>query len=362
MKVRAPQVGCWVSILLCAAALTGCSSGSSSSDLRVPPGAVSLNGGGSTFSSVLFDRWFTVYHDSHPNTFIKYASVGSGEGVRRFIGKNVPDEDKVDFGASDSAMSDAELSETGNNTLMLPVTAGCVVLAYNLPGFHGDLKLSRAAYAGIFLGEITNWNDPMIAQPNPGVNLPDLTIAPVVRSDGSGTTFAFTGNLAAINDTWKGKFGQATLVNWPGKAMRGKGNEGVASTIQNASGSIGYVGFEFARRLGLDMAALENREGKFVQPSDQSCAAGLSTAQLPDNLRVFVPDPSGADSYPIVTFSWVLLRKSYPNSQTATALRELFRWCLQDGQRYASQVGYLPLPPAVAEKALSALNNAALGG
>jgi phosphate transport system substrate-binding protein len=363
MKMSAWHAGGIFSILICLSTLTGCSGPEgSSAENKVPAGSISLAGGGSTFSSVLFNRWFTAYHDTHPGTFIKYASVGSGEGVRRFIGKNVAEEDKVDFGASDAAMSDAEIAETDNNTLMVPITAGCVVLAYNLPGFHGELKLSREAYAGIFLGEVKNWNDPIIARSNPDAKLPDLSIATVVRQDGSGTTFAFTGNLAAISDKWHGRFGQATLANWPGNAMRGKGNEGIASLIQNSSGSIGYVGFEFARRLGLNMAALENKEGKFLEPSDQSCAAGLASVQLPDNLRLFVPDPVGPGSYPIVTLSWVLLRKSYSDPQTAAALRELFRWCLQDGQRYASQVGYVPLPAPVVERALTALNSTSSGG
>jgi len=360
---RAMRIVSIFAIVLYVPLLASCSnSNPSSAETKLPPGSISLTGGGSTFSAVLFDRWFTVYHDSHPNTFIKYASVGSGEGVRRFIGNGIADEDRVEFGASDSAMSDAELAQTNNETLMVPVTAGCVVLAYNLPGFHGDLKLSRTAYAGIFLGEIKNWNDPLIAQSNPGVKLPNLTIVTVVRLDSSGTTFAFTGNLSAINDKWRGQFGQATLVNWPGTAMRGKGNEGVAGLIQNSPGSIGYVGFEFARRLGSDMAGLENKEGKFVQPSEQSCATGLATANLPENLRVFVTDPAGAESYPIVTFSWVLLRKTYKDPQIAKALRDLFLWCLQDGQRYASQVGYVPVPAAVVEKALSALNAINPGG
>jgi len=205
VKVQAKQVAYMFSILLYGVIVTGCSSALSSGDGQPPPGSVSLSGGGSTFSSVLFNRWFAVYHDNHPNTFINYASVSSGEGVRRFIGKDVAQQDKVDFGASDAAMSDAELAQTDNNTLMLPVTAGCLGLAYNLSGFHGDLKLSRQAYAGIFLGDVTNWNDPIIARSNPDVKLPDLTIAPVVRLDSSGTTFAFTGNLAAINDKWRNK-------------------------------------------------------------------------------------------------------------------------------------------------------------
>jgi len=351
-----------LAVIVLVTLLASCSSSKpGASEAQLPAGSTLLTGAGSSFDAVLFKRWFTVYHDSHPNIFIKYASVGSGEGVRRFIGANVPQDQTVDFGASDAAMSDAELAQTNNNTLMVPVTSACVVLAYNLPNFHGDLKLSRQAYAGIFLGEIKNWNDPLIAKSNPGLRLPNLTIVTAVRQDGSGTTFAFTNNLAAINDRWRSLFGPATLVNWPGNAMRANGNEGVASLIQKSQGSIGYVGYEFANRIGLDMAALENKDGKFIQPSQQSCEDGLSTAELPENLRAFVPDPSGADSYPIVTFSWVLLRKGYKDP-TASALRDLFRWCLQDGQRYASQVGYVPLPAPVVEKALAAVNAISPGG
>jgi len=327
----------------------------------IPAGSVVLKGAGATFPSLLYKRWFSAYHGIHPDTYIKYAAVGSGEGVRRFIGKNTPEEELVDFGASDAAMTDAQIAETNNNTLMVPATAGCVVLAYNLPGFQGDLKLSRKAYAGIFLGEIKNWNDPLIAQSNPGVKLPNLTIVTVVRLDSSGTTFAFTRNLDAISERWRGQFGPATLVNWPGDAMRAKGNEGVAGLIEKSVGSIGYVGYEFARRIGLRMAALENKDGKYVQPSEQSCAAALASVEMPENLRAFVPDPSGANAYPISTFSWVLLRKSYKDAQTAEAVRKFFQWSLQDGQRYASELGYVPLPASVVEKALAAVNSVTPG-
>ncbi len=323
---------------------------------QAPSGSFVLRGAGATFPSLLYKRWFTVYHDNHPDTFVKYAAVGSGEGVHRFIGKDVTPDEQVDFGASDAAMSDAQLAATDNSTLMVPATAGCVVLAYNLPGFQGELKLSRKAYAGIFLGEITNWNDPAIAQSNPGVKLPKLTIVTAVRQDGSGTTYAFTRNLDAVNEQWRSQFGPATLVNWPGNAMRAKGNEGVAGLIEKSAGSIGYVGYEFARRIGLDTATLENKDGKYVKASEQSCAGALATAELPANLRAFVPDPPGADSYPIVTFSWILLHKSYKDTQTADAIRKLFQWSLQDGQRYASELGYVPLPAAVSEKALAAVN------
>jgi len=321
-----------------------------------PPGSIVLNGAGATFPSLLYKRWFSAYHDIHPDTYVHYEAVGSGEGVRRFVGKNVSSQELVQFGASDAAMNDTQIADAGNDVLMIPATAGCVVLAYNLPGFSGELKLSRKAYSGIFLGQITNWSDPAIAQANPGVKLPKLTIVTAVRQDGSGTTFAFTRNLDAVNPTWRGQYGPATLVNWPGNAMRAKGNEGVAGLIEKSTGSIGYVGYEFARRLGLTMATLENKEGRYVKPSEQSCSAALATVELPDNLRIFVPDPSGADSYPIVTFSWILLRKSYKDSQTADAVRSLFQWSVQEGQHYSSELGYVPLPTNVVQKSLVALN------
>jgi phosphate transport system substrate-binding protein len=357
-------VGLIVAVFTLLALLAGCTSAkqvSADTQPQLPPGGILVKGAGSSFDAPLFKRWFTVYHDSHPNILVKYAAVGSGEGVRRFIGNNISPDQAIDFGASDAAMSDAQLAETNNTTLMVPVTSACVVLAYNLPGFHGDLKLSRQAYAGIFLGEIKTWNDPIIAKANPGVRLPNLTIVTIVRNDSSGTTFAFTNNLAAINDRFRSQFGPATLVNWPGNAMRANGNESVAGLIQKSEGSIGYIGYEFASRLGLDMAALENKEGDFVQPSQQSCENGLALAELPDNLRAFVPDPTGADSYPIVTFSWVLVRKGHED-QVAVPLRDLLRWCLQDGQRYASQLGYVPLPQPVVEKALRAVNGISPGG
>jgi phosphate transport system substrate-binding protein len=335
--------------------LAGCSRSEPEVQAKLPAGTILLNGAGATFPSVFYNRLFDAYHDSHPQIAIKYAAVGSGEGIRRFIGKNVEEKEKVDFGASDAAMSDAEIASTGDNTLMVPMTAGCVVLAYNLPGFNRELKLSRRAYAGIFLGEIKQWNDPLIAQSNPGVKLPNVTIATAVRLDGSGTTFAFTKNLDAVSEKWRSQFGPATLVDWPGNAMRAKGNEGVAGLIGNSEGAIGYVGYEFARKLGLKTAAIENKEGKYVKPSEESCRVALATTEMPENLRIFVPDPEGADSYPIVTFSWILLRKKY-DPETAKALRELFLWCLQDGQRYSVELGYIEVPLSVAEKARAALN------
>jgi phosphate transport system substrate-binding protein len=240
--------------------------------------------------------------------------------------------------------------------MLVPVVAGSVALAYNLPGVTGDLKLSRAALAGIFLGEITSWDDPRITASNPGLQLPRLAMVTVVRLDSSGTTFALTKHLDAISPEWRARHGAVTLVNGPGNAIRGKGNEGVAAMIQRSEGALGYVGYEFARQLGLKMALLENRDGQFVAPSPESASAGLADVALPDNLRAFVPDPAGRESYPIVTMTWILVHQQYPDPKKAAALKDLLAWCLRDGQSEAPKLGFVPLPPTVASKGLAALD------
>ena len=322
----------------------------------IPANATHLRGAGATFPSLLYRRWFSAYHGISQGTYVTYEAVGSSEGVRRFIGKSIPVEQSVDFAASDAAMSDAEIARADNNVLMIPATAGCVVLAYNLPGYTGELRLSRRTYTAIFEGDIKDWSDPQIARDNPGVKFPHLTITTVVRQDGSGTTFAFTRNLDTISDKWRARYGPATLVDWPGNAMRATGNQGVAGLIEESNGSIGYVGYEFARRIGLNFASLENKDAKYVKPSEQSCAKALATAVVPENLRMFVPDPPGPDSYPLVTFSWILLHKSYRDASTADEVRKVLQWSLQDGQRYASELGYVALPSEVATKALAAID------
>jgi len=351
-----------VAILFTLLFVAGCSdSASRPVEAPLPPGRMQLTGAGAMFPSALYKVWFEAYHSENPSTFIKYSAVGSGEGVRRFVGKNLQENEQVDFGASDAAMQDAELAQMDNRALMIPMTGGCVVLAYNLPGFKGQVRLSRRAYTGIFLGEIKKWNDALIAQSNPGVSMPNLTIVTAVRQDPSGTTYAFTRNLDAVSETWRSHYGPATLVNWPGNAMRASGNEGVAALIEKSVGSIGYLGFEFARRINLPVASLENKEGTYIRPSSESCSVALSSAELPENLRLFISDPSGADSYPLVTFSWILVRKNYSNPQTAAAVRDLFRWCLLGGQGYAPGLDFVPLPKNVAEKSLAAINTISPG-
>jgi len=321
----------------------------------VPPGGILLQGAGATFPAPLYQQWFAAYHKAHPQTVISYDSVGSGEGIRRFLGDNVKNEDKVDFGASDAALQDNDIAKVPGGVAMVPMTAGGVVLAYNLPDVPQELRLSRQAYAGIFLGEIKNWNDPLIAAANPGVKLPKLTIVTVVRADASGTTFAFTKHLDAISEKWRSRYGPSTLIDWPGNAMRAKGNEGVAGLLYHSVGSLGYVGYEFAHRYGLQIVRLENKAGNFVTPNEKSLRAALASAQMPENLRVYVPDPDRPDAYPIATFTWILLRHNYPDPAKSQALRNLLAWGLGDGQQYSADLGYIPLPTEVVQKAQAAL-------
>jgi phosphate transport system substrate-binding protein len=353
-------------VLSLALTLSSCSDQSPQSGgtdtVQAPAGGVLLRGAGATFPSLLYKRWFAQYPKDHPSVAIAYDSVGSGEGVRRFIGHGVDPKDQVDFGASDAAMTDKELAAVPDGVLMVPMTAGSVVLAYNLPEFRGELRLSRKAYAGIFLGEVTSWDDPIIAQANPGATLPHTGIAVVVRSDSSGTTYAFTNHLAAISERWRSQFGATTLTRSPESAMRAPGNDGVAGRIKLSTEAIGYVNYGSAVKAGLPMAILENREGAFIKPTPQSGTETLSAAELPENMRLFMPDPAGANSYPIVTFSWILLHRSYGDPAKGEALRALFRWCLAEGQKVGPDLGYVPLPPSVVSKAMGAVDGLAKPG
>ncbi|HUO64925.1 MAG TPA: phosphate ABC transporter substrate-binding protein PstS [Terriglobales bacterium] len=314
---------------------------------------VSLRGAGATFPAPLYEKWIQAYRKRVPEVAITYDAVGSGEGQRRFLA------DAVDFGASDSGLSDEQMARVKAGARLVPVTAGIVVLAYNLPGLGGPLKLSRDVYTDIFAGRIRTWNDPRIRTANPGLNLPSRSIAIVARQDSSGTTFAFTNHLSAISELWRDRGpGAGNLVDWRGGAMLARGNEGVAGRIKISEDSIGYIEYHFAKRLGLPMAQLQNRKGRYVEPSDRSGQIALaSTAgQIPGNLRLFVPDPDGEESYPIVTYSWLLLYAHYPDRDKLSALKKFVAWSLTEGQAYSRDLGYIPLPPEVTSLSLAALD------
>jgi phosphate transport system substrate-binding protein len=319
---------------------------------NVPPGTMHIHGAGATFPAPLYKKWIEEYQKRRPEVMVSYDAVGSGEGVKEFMAG------RVEFGASDAAMSDAQIAEVARGVQLVPAVAGSIVLAYNLEGLVGELKLTREVYVDIFLGKIKSWDDLRIKRINPELNLPRSDIVLVVRQDSSGTTFAFTNHLSAISDEWRDRgAGVGTLVDWPGNPMAARGNEGVAGRIKISKGSIGYVEYGMARRAGLSMAWLENKAGQFIEPHGGSGLATLLNTSLPENLRIFFPDPDGQDSYPIVTYSWLLLYKQYDDAQKLAALKQFVRWCLTAGQEFNESLGFVRLPPQIIARSMEALDS-----
>lgn len=314
-------------------------------------GTISLIGAGSSFVAPLYTRWFQEYNKAYSNVQVSYDSVGSGAGVNRFT------DGVVDFGASDVAMSDRQISLVPNDrgVILLPMTAGGIILSYNLPGVPTGLRLSRDVYSNIFLGKITNWNDPKIVALNPTMNLPNLPITTVHRSDASGTTGAFTLHLSAINSEWKNSPGHGTTVEWK-NGTGAKGSEGVTAQIQQTQGTIGYVEYGYAAQNKLPMATLENKAGNYIDPAPDSTQKALARVKLPDNLRAFIADPDGNDSYPIVTYSWVLASKKYSDANKAQALKDVLKWSLTTGQTFSKDLGYVPLPQPVVDRVSKAID------
>jgi phosphate transport system substrate-binding protein len=310
--------------------------------------AQQLAGAGASFPAPLYQRWAADFAQTGSGVQVNYQSVGSGAGVKQFT------QGTVDFGASDAAMTDAEIAKIPQGVVLIPATAGSIVVAYNLPGVP-DLKLSREALAGIFLGKIMTWNDPAIAKDNVGVKLPALPINVAKRSDGSGTTFVFSKHLAAISPEFEKEIGvDKSTDGWP-VGVGGKGNEGVTALVKQTPGTIGYVEYGFAEHNKLSMASLQNKSGNFVKPTPASGAATLASVELPENLRVWPDDPAGADDYPIVTFTWMLLYKKYPDAAKLKALKDFVTYGLTEGQKAAPELGYIPLPAPVVEKCQAAL-------
>jgi len=310
---------------------------------------VRLQGAGASFPAPLYLKWFKAYSGAHQNVQVDYQSVGSGSGVKSFIDKT------VDFGASDAAMKPEDIARVDAGVQLLPMTAGSIVLAYNVEGLK-DLKLSRAAYSGIFLGKISKWNDPAIAKSNPGATLPDLPINVVVRADSSGTTFVFSKHLSTVNEEFGKSVGTNNMPSWP-VGTRSKGNEGVTAGIKSTPGSIGYIEFGYARSQNLPMASLENKSGAYVAASTASGQAALASATLPDDMIAWASDPEPKDAYPIVTFTWLLAYKKYPDKKKHDALVDLLRYGVTDGQKDAESLGYIPLPQPVVERVKAALAN-----
>jgi len=298
-----------------------------------------INGAGATFPYPLYSKWFYEYTKIDPSVNFNYQSIGSGGGIRQITVKT------VDFGATDGPMTDKQLEDAPGEIFHIPMVAGAVVITYNLPGINESIKFSPDVIADIFLGKIVKWNDKRLVKDNPGVNLPDKKIIVVHRSDGSGTTYIFVDYLCEVSKEWKSKVGKGTSVNWP-VGLGGKGNEGVAGLVKQISYSIGYVELAYAIKNNLGYGAIKNKAGKFIVPSLKSTTAAIAskTYTMPPDFRVSLVNPDGEDAYPIAGFTWILIYKNQDDKVKGEKLVKFLNWAITDGQKYAPDLLYAPLP------------------
>ena len=313
--------------------------------LCVTASAQSLNGAGATFPNPIYQKWFTEYSASHKGVQLNYQSLGSGAGIRQVIAGT------VDFGASDGPMSNEQLGQCPVKVLHIPTVLGSVVPAYNIPGVKKELKFTPELLAGIFLGKINNWSDPAIAQVNPGVKFPNMPIVVAHRSDGSGTTYVFTDYLSKVSPEWNSAVGKGTSVKWP-VGLGGKGNEGVAGTIRQIDGSIGYIELIYAVQNEITYGLVRNKTGNFVRASLETttAAAAAAAANMPDDYRVSITNADGKNAYPIASFTWLLIPQQSKDAAKGKVLHDFLTWMLKDGQRETTDLTYAPLPKEVVKK------------
>ncbi len=308
-----------------------------------------LNGAGATFPYPMYSKWFSEYHKLHPDIQINYQSIGSGGGIRQVINGT------VDFGASDGPMTDEMLKEAKTKILHMPTVLGADVPAYNIPGVSTQLNFTAEALAGIFLGKITKWNDKTLTSANPGVNLPDRDIIVVHRSDGSGTTYIWTDYLSKISSEWQSQVGRGTSVKWP-IGLGGKGNEGVAGSIRQLQGSIGYVELIYAVQNNINYGSVKNAAGNFVKASLESVtAAAASAPKMPADFRVSITNAPGKDAYPISSFTWLLIPEQSKDAAKGKILADFLNWMVTDGQKMTAALSYAPLPESVVQKEKDAI-------
>lgn len=319
-------------------------------------GIKELTGAGATFPYPLYSKMFDEYNKLC-NVKVNYQSIGSGGGIRQL------QQQTVDFGGSDGIMNEKQEKEAkGGNVLHVPSVAGAVVVAYNVPGAGKEqLRMTPDVLADIFLKKIKSWSDARIKALNPKLKLPNQDIAVVHRSDGSGTTFIFTSYLSKVSGAWKEKVGNATSVNWPGD-VGGKGNEGVANSVKQIPGSIGYVELAYAEQTKIPYALLRNKAGKFVEPSLDSAAKAADIAELPDDMKVMVTDSSNPQAYPITGFTWLLIYENQKDAAKADAVAQLGWWMIHEGQKFAKPLGYAPLEGAAMKKAENLLKKIKVNG
>lgn len=314
--------------------------------------ALLINGAGATFPYPIYSKWFDEYHKSKPDVQFNYQSIGSGGGIRQISART------VDFGASDGPMTEEQLASAGGAVLHIPTVLGAVVPVYNIEGVTESLNFTQKAISGIFLGEITSWNDPEIQSANPNAKLPSSPIVVVHRSDGSGTSYCWTDFLSKISSSWASRVGRGTAVNWP-VGLGGKGNEGVAGLVKQTPNSIGYVELIFAKQNNITYGLLQNKAKKFVAADAASVSAAAASVKMPFDFRVSITNATGDAAYPAATYTWLLVYKNQSNKQKGAALVDFLKWMLKDGQGMADGLGYVQLPDNVkplVEKAIGKIS------
>jgi len=303
-----------------------------------------MNGAGATFPYPIYSKWFDEYAKIDQQVRFNYQSIGSGGGIRQ-IGERT-----VDFGATDGPMTDEQLKKAPAELFHIPTVMGAVVATYNLPG-NPKLRFTPEVLTDIFLGKITKWNDDRITSLNPGVALPNQPLVVVHRSDGSGTTYIWVDYLSKVSPEWEQKVGRGTSVKWP-VGLGGKGNEGVSGQVKNTPGALGYVELAYAISNKLPVAAIRNEAGKFVEPSIESTTAAAASAAktMPADFRVSLTNAAGEGAYPIASFTWLLVYKEQPDAVKGKALVNFLWWATHDGQKFAPDLLYAPLPAPVVKQ------------
>jgi len=308
-----------------------------------------LNGAGASFPNPIYSKWFSEYNKLHPDVQINYQSLGSGAGIRQVLSGT------VDFGASDSPMTDEQLAQAKTKILHIPTVLGAVVPAYNLPGIGAEIKFTPEALAGIFLGKIQKWNDPALIQANPGVKFPDKPIVVIYRSEGSGTTFIFTDYLSKISQEWSNSVGKGASIKWP-TGIGDKGNEGVAGQIRQLEGAIGYIELIYAVENKITYGSVKNAAGNFVKASLGGVTeAAASVKNMPADFRVSITNAPGKTAYHISSFTWLLIPMQAKDPKKGKIIADFLDWMVTDGQKMTSQLSYAPLPASVVEKVKAAI-------
>ena len=309
---------------------------------------IQVNGAGATFPYPIYSKWFAEYNRLNPNVRINYQSLGSGAGIRQLSNRT------VFFGASDQPMDEAELKAAPGKILHFPTVLGAVVPVYNLPGVTDEVKFTGPIIADIVLGKIRKWNDPALVKHNPGIALPDMDITLTHRADGSGTTFIFADYLAKVSPEFKSTVGVDSALKWP-TGVGGKGNEGVSGLVRQTPGALGYVELVYALQTKMPYGAVQNSDGVFVRASIETVTAAAETMEIPPDFRISITNPPGQNAYPIASFTWLLFYEDPPDTEKSRVMVDFTRWAITEGQKFAGELGYAPLPRNVAEMELKAL-------